>query len=1651
MKGYNRSQRLGLDIDRHVAIDAGAGTGKTTVMSERYIQHLLSSIQRATYLLPHGPRRPLIGSGSIVAPKREQISLEEWQGLLPSECVAITFTNKAAEELRQKIRNGLNALLDKTSSVDGPVQNRTDPRIKNDGELEHLISLLNDAPIGTIDSFFASLVGNWKGLLSDIPTNEYVSEERRPYLVNTAIQSAWRMQNSNDGFALGLVGDIELFIESRNRLSWQMGGQRSAQSIIENLLEKSLFVEEAERNLKNLSSNNSGEVTSTISLDSLKKLFLSMIPNLNELVAELFALYSEWLDICRENWKGFDLTSALSINSRFASINELIESGPPDLDWEKLLWSHHLIVASCPLAKILDSIPNVFSDKGLLPRNAGKNPWKRGMGPYGGIASNVRESVKQKLSNIADKTSNRLSSPDMRMLRTISRSAYLFSPDFPVPKLPQDCSIFIDEMEDPLPISDPSITTQLSAIQQIGLIEDLFVVHTGVQSILRDIKSRESVHDHSDIQRLAEDLLLAHCPQICRQWYPTQVIESLDQLENEAWRDTHIESALLAASEHPDVLEDLTRRYEVLKKIRRQYLSFIIDEYQDTNPQQFRLLARLWGSRLRQEGDPEPPQSDWDPTICLVGDVKQSIYRFRQAQVTVMKRTAESICKMNTMEFEQESRLESLRKDEFGRDPRPLSGGLEDGTFVTGKQKEVEPEPSKESWIAFDLDDNGLVLDYSIAIRRSKGHIDLSTNYRTAGGLLHMMNDWFEDSFSDRHDILNGDWHARHQKLTPSPENENKLGNIEWLLPVNEGNTVPPSDLEIQLNPFDIKSTPSWKLENEMIASRLHSLINGSSTKVISSNGKMENIPPQPQVNPEEITILLPRRTHISDLMERLSNWGVPAQADRQSNLLKRPIISELIALIQAVANPDNRHALARLARTSFISMSDSKLQSFLVDKNGKTIKGDLIERLVTLSENKKQKSMFETWRKTSLSGDIISLLELMLNQSDILLVHSDDNSRQEAEQFIKLVRSISLSVGGDISLLSRRITSMLNQGVKIESETSPSSNAVKVMTIHSAKGLENKVIVIAGLFDEGQQTLTLSQRGNLLITPELIAGRMRPWQGGTVPEMGIWELVKTLTKAQIAAEARRLFYVALTRTQDHLILSGAPKGTTIDADTGTITITRKPSDMPSMGEMWLESLRQTSIKHSYSESPWVFSEDLITPNPLPITENKKLFISPFQILGQPFLGPKTPTDFRIYHTPLCFEEVGGSKSPLEMMKTHVNALHLPSLNKLDKIPYVRGINLDVAPNKLDTSSLCKRRYMLENYVGLSAEPIIIRKQSAKIESTKSDILPTPAELGTMYHRLMEIGIGNPNISNPLTSDLPDNWLRRQKSITSNLQTINRVLDELLPLGYDSERTAERLHQLSKLQEKGPLGLLCNGDEINGLKVEGLITEMPFSVSFNQEHGDLFLESWTPFGEIQTQQTQRSTIRFNGRMDLVLALRDSDGNGYIQAVDFKTEECRTGFNYTYPENGNPLQQFPESSNNFDDRTDAESKLLYNHRMQLSLYNKALSIWQDTVAKSSKNSRSVLPPAILVAANGRLVSWNKEEMKQNSVELDELLGWMSSVAGGEKPPLHELPRLGDDEKETCQKCPFYIGDIRICAPIGEDLGIIKSDESPEIGA
>ena len=180
------------------------------------------------------------------------------------------------------------------------------------------------------------------------------------------------------------------------------------------------------------------------------------------------------------------------------------------------------------------------------------------------------------------------------------------------------------------------------------------------------------MHDFDDMQRFAADLLLARCPDICRHRYPPAVIDALDGLGDEPWTDAHIARALTLLNDRPQLLEDLQRRVAILGELRRQYRAFIIDEYQDTNPSHYRLLARLWGRRRRHPDDPAGPLGAWDPTVCIVGDMKQSIYRFRQAEVSVMRRAVEAVRRFNIDE-EGETRLHHLRSPGCGR-THDLSG-----------------------------------------------------------------------------------------------------------------------------------------------------------------------------------------------------------------------------------------------------------------------------------------------------------------------------------------------------------------------------------------------------------------------------------------------------------------------------------------------------------------------------------------------------------------------------------------------------------------------------------------------------------------------------------------------------------------------------------------------------------------------------------------------------------------------------------------------------------------------------------------------------------------------------------------------------------------------------------------------------------------
>ena len=95
--------------------------------------------------------------------------------------------------------------------------------------------------------------------------------------------------------------------------------------------------------------------------------------------------------------------------------------------------------------------------------------------------------------------------------------------------------------------------------------------------------------------------------------------------------------------------------------------------------------------------------------------------------------------------------------------------------------------------------------------------------------------------------------------------------------------------------------------------------------------------------------------------------------------------------------------------------------------------------------------------------------------------------------------------------------------------------DAVRMMTVHRAKGLEFPVVCLADLGKDGRDDdgqLRISEDGSIGL-------RLANLGGGAVDSTRLAQ-IKADGKRAAEEEERRIFYVAVTRAQEHLVLSGA-------------------------------------------------------------------------------------------------------------------------------------------------------------------------------------------------------------------------------------------------------------------------------------------------------------------------------------------------------------------------------------------------------------------------------------------------------------------------------------------------------------------------------
>jgi len=1190
--------------------------------------------------------------------------------------------------------------------------------------------------------------------------------------------------------------------------------------------------------------------------------------------------------------------------------------------------------------------------------------------------------------------------------------------------------------EIPERLGNPKKNHHFSLEAEIQNLRDLHLLHLGFQGVMKNLKQRDEVHDFDDIQRLAGDLLLANCPEVCRTFYHPSVQRELDSISPDSpWRDDHISRALDALSKlelDPEsagawssklgaIRTDLESRRHLLEEIRRRYRAFIIDEAQDNSPLQWRLLSRLWGPRQAREGDPPKPDTPWEPTVCYVGDVKQSIYAFRQAEVTGFLDFAKSLRSINVHEFSsipELTRKPALRKESHSRDPR----NDHKSNIATASEYMHRGGRDLSAWIPFDSTDWDLpVLSGREVKARKQGMISLQVNYRSEGGLLDVMNEWWEDVFSNRHKLVSrGEFYASSQTLHSFPEKRHNPGSIEWICPPDsDGSTDPATDLRVHLDPFGPGSLDRLERQAMLIALRVRSLIEGSPVRVRSADNSWNSVQPEDAVRPEEITILLPNRVNLRDVIIRhLHDLGVPTQVDREGGLLERPAAAALEGLVQLVARPGSRHNAAWVARSPLFGMTDTQLHDFLSNSE----KGeDLLSGLESNCSNDRQRSLVSRWRELS-SSSLVELLEDTIDRSDLLIAYPDQVSRQDAEQFVDLIRTLTAEVGGDPIVLSDRLRDLRESSSQaIEASTIPPTNAVKVMTIHSSKGLEAKIVILADLFSPRQTNMRNEQNSRLIVSPEMFAGHPNPWPAeGKTPRSAIWEHVTLLHRARKNAEARRLLYVAATRAEEKIIIAGSPRGTQWLEDEGIVLPWTYDKTAPQLGQMWLESLRMGSWRREELESPWLDSSESDSE---PVLANGgSRTIDPSSLLEDAFLGGSGKTGITILHHPDCFPETNeyGNliMTPIQRVESIDQASRgnqttdppTPTLPRVESSTRVR-----VKPSKLSGYFECPRCHWLEVRAGVEPDSMFAR--SGAVGTTKTVLSVDPATFGNVFHRIIEIGIGNPGPGeNGPSTALPLSWTTKTEDRITDEDIHRTVFSELLPADADADKVSEATTIMAQRVSDGRLGEMIRGSEFDGMRVEGLRTEMPFHLSMPVSFEAVRRGKWSPDGVEDLVTIDSTTMDMSGVIDLVLCTSNVNGKPTIRAIDLKTTDAHCLLDESQ---SGLLEALGDETTG--PACEREEQLLRKHRLQMALYHKALEESESDRSREGLPSRQVLPPAILVGVTGRLVEYPQALLEEAKSDLIETLSRTARMSLASDFPISEIEKFQGAPNQGCKTC------------------------------
>ena len=293
-------------------------------------------------------------------------------------------------------------------------------------------------------------------------------------------------------------------------------------------------------------------------------------------------------------------------------------------------------------------------------------------------------------------------------------------------------------------------------------------------------------------------------------------------------------------------------------------------------------------------------------------------------------------------------------------------------------------------------------------------------------------------------------------------------------------------------------------------------------------------------VRPGEMAVLVRTNADADPVLRALNLRGVPWRFSGASRLYARPQVRRLLAFLRAVANPDSTvdvyalatgdpYGLGGLELTRLVESArrtNRSLWALLQETADGRIPGtpegtltgarrlveDLTAAVALSHEHPAGEVLYDFLRRT---GTLASLAAGGPEVEQVVL---------DVARFFEVVRRQSdLLPDPRIPFLVPHLRTLAEAGDDPGVSPGDDPDAVSVLTVHKAKGLEFRTVFVAGLADG---RFPMRARREALVLP-----------GGL-------DASSDLETTDDLAEERRLCYVAMTRARDELILTSA-------ADTG--------------------------------------------------------------------------------------------------------------------------------------------------------------------------------------------------------------------------------------------------------------------------------------------------------------------------------------------------------------------------------------------------------------------------------------------------------------------------------------------------------------------